>query len=270
MQKTQKLEILQWYYKMGVNDITDHQPRDYNVKIEKEELLPLNKTNITEQILFDQESVISNSMNSKEIVLYSKELAEKCKTVDELREALMKFDGCLLKKTATNTVFSDGNPKAKIMIIGEAPGANEDIQGIPFCGDSGKLLDNMLSFIGLNRKDNLYVTNAIFWRPPGNRKPTPNEIATCLPWVERHIALFQPKFIILAGSTSVSAILGMNEAMSKIRNKFYDYQNSYSENPIPTAVIFHPSYLLRQPSQKKLAWLDLLKIKQYLQKNNIL
>jgi DNA polymerase len=181
---------------------------------------------------------------------------------------VLNFDGCQLKKTATKTVFSDGNQQADIMFIGEAPGANEDIQGIPFCGDSGKLLDNMLLSIGLNRT-NIYISNSIFWRPPGNRRPTPDEIAICLPFVEKHIALVNPKLLILVGSTAVSAVMNINDPMSKMRNRFFSYNNNYLSKPIDIAAIFHPSYLLRQPSQKKLAWQDLLLIKHFINSNGL-
>ncbi|MCE2926365.1 MAG: uracil-DNA glycosylase [Rickettsiales bacterium] len=190
-------------------------------------------------------------------------IADRCQTLEELKEAVMAFDGCALKKTAIKTVFADGNPNAKIMLIGEAPGAQEDIQGIPFCGPSGLLLDKMLASIGLSR-DSIYITNTVFWRPPGNRQPSKEETAICLPLVEKHIALIAPKLIILSGGTATSTLLSQDTSISKLRGKFYAYQNNYLPSEIQTAVTYHPSYLLRTPAQKKSAWADLLMIKKQL------
>lgn len=192
----------------------------------------------------------------------ARKLADQCSSLAELREIVENFEGLSIKKTAQNTVFSDGNPKADVMAIGEAPGANEDEEGIPFCGMSGQLLDQILLSIDLSRANNLYITNSLFWRPPGNRRPTEEENAVCLPFVEKHIALIKPKLILLVGSTSASALLNSNETVSRLRTKFYQYKNNYMQVSIPAAVIFHPSYLLRQPLQKKTVWFDLLKIKQ--------
>ena len=258
------LELLKWYSDMGVDYITDNIINSNHslnsaiteIKVEHKEIKIMAKK-------------ISNFSSSQAVIDEAKTLAESCGSVEQLKQAVMEFDGCVLKKTATNTVFADGNPTAKVMFIGEAPGATEDVEGIPFCGDSGKLLDNMLSFIGLNRS-NIYITNSIFWRPPGNRKPTPEEIAICLPFVEKHIALVNPGLLILVGSTAVSAVLSSSEAMGKMRNKFHIYNNQYLQHETAVTAIFHPSYLLRQPSQKKLAWLDLLLIKKYLVENHIL
>lgn len=181
-------------------------------------------------------------------------------TLEQLKERVEKFEGCEIKKVASNTVFGDGNPKAEVMFIGEAPGANEDKEGIPFCGQSGKLLNNIIKALGFNRED-VYITNTVFWRPPGNRRPTPTEISLCKPFVEKHIALIKPKIIILVGSTAVESLLESKVSMHELREGFYDYTNPYLENTIKTAVIFHPSYLLRQQTKKKLMWYDVLRIK---------
>lgn len=192
-------------------------------------------------------------------------LADAAKTLDELRDAVKNFDGCALKKTATNTVFADGNPNAKVMVIGEAPGEKEDQQGIPFCGLSGQLLDKMFATIGLSRAENLYITNTIFWRPPGNRNPSPEELAVCEPFVEKHIALMNPTMLICAGSVSATNMLKSKQGISKLRGSLHTYHNRYMEKPVDVAIVFHPSYLLRSPSQKKLAWQDLLQIKGWLE-----
>ncbi|MDX1924035.1 MAG: uracil-DNA glycosylase family protein [Rickettsiaceae bacterium] len=194
----------------------------------------------------------------------SRALANAASNLEDLKKAILSFDGCALKKGATNTVFSDGNPSASIMLIGEAPGASEDEAGIPFCGESGKLLDNMLKSIGLVRDNDFYITNTIFWRPPANRAPTDEEIAICRPFVEKHIALIKPKLLILVGATAVNSLLGKHLQISKIRQEYYFYSNQYLSEKIPTTALFHPAYLLRQPGQKKASWYDLLKIKDFI------
>lgn len=196
----------------------------------------------------------------------AKKLADAAQTRDQLKQAVLAFEGCALKKLATNTVFSDGNPESSIMLIGEAPGAQEDQQGIPFCGPSGQLLDKMFATIGLTRQ-NIYISNTIFWRPPGNRQPSKEELAICQPFVEKHIALINPKLLVLCGGTAVGAMLRRDIGISKLRGKFHEYSNSYMDKPVPTAVIFHPSYLLRSPGQKRLAWHDLLRIRQHLEES---
>lgn len=195
--------------------------------------------------------------------------AQSCKSTDELRNAIEGFKGISITKTATNTVFCDGQPDAQIMLIGEAPGAEEDARGIPFCGASGKLLDNMLSHIGLSREKNFYITNTLFWRPPGNRRPTPEELTICKPFVEKHIALIKPKLIILVGGTAVTSVLDSKHTITKIRGQFFDYTNQFLDESIKTTAIFHPSYLLRSPGQKKNAWHDCLTIRKHLRDNNI-
>jgi uracil-DNA glycosylase family 4 len=199
----------------------------------------------------------------------TRKLASECTNLDQLRKAVESFDGISITQTATNTVFADGQADAQIMLIGEAPGAEEDAQAIPFCGASGQMLDSMLAYIGLSRKKNIYITNTLFWRPPGNRRPTAEELAICLPFVEKHIALIKPKIIILVGSTAVAALIDSKKAITQLRGHYFDYQNEYIDSPIKTTAIFHPSYLLRSPGQKQHAWQDCLKIHQYLKDNNI-
>ncbi|MDX2112254.1 MAG: uracil-DNA glycosylase [Alphaproteobacteria bacterium] len=192
--------------------------------------------------------------------------ADRCQSLAELREAVFAFDGCSLKKTASKTVFADGNPDSGLMIIGEAPGAQEDLQGIPFCGPSGALLDKMLASIGLSR-EGCYITNTVFWRPPGNRQPSPEETAICLPLVEKHIALVRPKLILLAGGTATSTLLGQDSSLSRLRGKIHRYSNQYLGADIRTLVTYHPSYLLRTPAHKKYAWSDLLKLKKLMEEH---
>ncbi len=220
-----------------------------------------------------QNTVVTNSVSEisdqkfvslNEIVAQAKKAADGAKTLAELRKAVENFDGCNLKKMATNTVFCDGNSNSKVMVIGEAPGNHEDLQGIPFCGDSGKVLDGMFRAINMTRAENFYITNVIFWRPPGNRRPTDEELAICRPFVERHIQLLNPEVLVLVGATSMAAILGINEPISSVRGKFMDYAPSFLSRTIKTFVIFHPSYLMRQSAKKKVAWHDMLTLEQFL------
>jgi DNA polymerase len=199
-----------------------------------------------------------------EIVAKAKKAAQAAQNLTELRKAVENFDGCNLKKMATNTVFCDGNPTSKVMVIGEAPGNHEDLQGIPFCGDSGKVLDGMFRGINMTREKNFYITNVIFWRPPGNRRPTDEELAICRPFVERHIQLLNPEVIVLVGATAMSAVLGINDPISSVRGKFMDFAPQFLARKIKTFVVFHPSYLMRQSAKKKLAWHDMLELEKFL------
>ncbi len=192
----------------------------------------------------------------------SRRIASQCNSTDELRDAVQSFDGLEIKKYATNTVFSDGNKNSDIMLVGEAPGATEDQEGIPFCGRSGQLLRKILAAINLN-EDHYYITNTVFWRPPANRRPTKEEIDICRPFVEKHISFIDPKIIILVGSTAVEALLSLKTSMAELRGEKFEYTNQYINHKIDTFVIFHPAYLLRQPAQKKLMWHDIQKINEF-------
>ena len=190
-------------------------------------------------------------------------LAAAATTLDELRAAVERFDECALKRTATHTVFADGNPKAPLMFVGEAPGADEDLRGLPFVGKAGQLLDRMLAAIGLNR-ETAYITNILFWRPPGNRQPTSGEIAACLPFVERHIELVSPEFLVLLGGTAAKTLLARSEGIMRLRGRWFDYSTPGLARPVPTLATFHPAYLLRSPGQKRQAWQDFLALKDRL------
>jgi DNA polymerase len=198
-----------------------------------------------------------------EIEQESRQLVEKTFTIDDLKQTVENFNKCALKKLATNTVFCDGSQDSQIMIIGEAPGNNEDLQGIPFCGDSGKLLNDMFEAIGISR-EKLYISNMVFWRPPGNRNPTEDEITICKPFVEKHIFLKKPKLLIFVGAVAAKNMLNISGSMTKVRGSFIEYKNQYLQKPIQSIAIFHPSYLMRQPSKKKVAWMDMLKIKDFI------
>jgi DNA polymerase len=194
----------------------------------------------------------------------ARRLAESAASIDELKTAVEAYDGCALKKTATNTVFGDGNPAARIMFVGEAPGADEDRQGLPFVGVSGQLLDRMLAHIGLDRTS-FYIANILFWRPPGNRNPTVAEIATCLPFVERMIELVGPDVLVPVGGSAAKTLLDRKEGIMRLRGAWYDYECRGLDRVIPARPLYHPAYLLRSPAQKRDAWRDLLAIQERLE-----
>jgi len=194
------------------------------------------------------------------------------RTLDELKQELAQFEGCSLRATAMNLVFADGNPASPIMLIGEAPGEEEDRQGKPFVGASGKLLDEMLKAGGMSRED-VYISNILFWRPPGNRTPTDAEIASCMPFVERHISLINPKVLVLLGGVAAKTLLQTKEGITKLRGRWTTYtlsSDAGSSRSIPCLPIYHPAYLLRQASTKRQAWNDILALKKHLKDNNIL
>lgn len=191
-------------------------------------------------------------------------LAAGVETIEALAALVAQSDLCPLKRTATTTVFFDGNPAAPVIIVGEAPGAEEDRQGKPFVGRAGQLLDRMLAAIGLDRRT-VQITNVIYWRPPGNRKPTSAEIATCLPFVLRHIALARPRVMVLAGGTAAGALLPYSEGITRLRGRWFDLRVPGLDRPVPTLPMFHPAFLLRTPERKREAWRDLLALKARLE-----
>ena len=179
-----------------------------------------------------------------------------------LRDSIAAFDRCALKQTAMNLVFADGNPEARLMLVGEAPGADEDIKGVPFVGAAGQLLDKMLAAIQLDRTQ-VYITNVLPWRPPGNRTPTDQEIAACLPFVRQHIALIKPAFLGLLGGVATKALLSESTGIMKLRGTWRTY-SCLSGAEIPVLPLFHPAFLLRSPLQKRAAWQDMLALKERL------
>jgi DNA polymerase len=196
-----------------------------------------------------------------EAAMAAREAAKNAKTLEELRAILDKFDGCALKATATQLVFADGNPAARLMFVGEAPGRDEDIEGLPFVGRSGKLLDRMLAAIGLDRTS-VYIANIVPWRPPGNRTPTPQESQICLPFILRQIELADPDILVCLGGPSAQALLNIKEGITKTRGRWFTFDTGKREiRAMPT---FHPAFLLRSPLQKRFAWRDFLAIKKAL------
>ncbi|HCR85116.1 MAG TPA: uracil-DNA glycosylase [Alphaproteobacteria bacterium] len=265
-------EALKWQMEMGVSEtfskkiIKPAKVKPIEASKAEKEIANKRSKDITAQAI--KKTVVSPKISNEsfdELIKLSRNLADNAKTLEELKTSVMNYDGLAIKKTATNCVFADGNPKSEIMLIGEAPGENEDEQGIPFCGVSGRLLDNMLSYIGHTRADNYYITNTVFWRPPGNRKPTEEEIALCRPFVEKHIALINPKVIVLVGATATYSVLQKEESISSLKKTVHNYHSAYLGRDVPCFAVYHPSYLLRQPSQKKNAWHDFLKIKNFIE-----
>jgi uracil-DNA glycosylase family 4 len=199
--------------------------------------------------------VRGEAATAPEVAIQSaREAARTAPTLEALRAMLEQFDGCALKSTATRLVFADGNPKARVMFVGEAPGRDEDIEGLPFVGRSGQLLNRMMAAIGLDRTS-AYIANVIPWRPPGNRTPTPQETQICLPFIRRQIELVNPDVLVTLGNPSTQTLLSTRDGIMKTRGRWFDYDTGTRViRALPT---FHPAYLLRSPSYKRLAWQDL-------------
>ena len=208
--------------------------------------------------------------NNKAINRYKKDIFEisgdKAENLEKLKSSILNIKNCSLKKKATNIVFADGNPKSKIMVIGEAPGSNEDLEGLPFVGRAGTLLDKMLASINLDRK-NVYISNIINYRPPENRRPSDEEMNRYLPFIKKHIEIISPKILILLGSTAMNALIGSDAVISKVRGQWIEKE--FGQCKTSVIVTFHPAFLMRQPNQKKLAWIDLKKIRDKKEKLKI-
>ena len=275
--RSKLLAALKWQIDIGVDESIGNRPfnRFNQIVPNKKEPKNIDVTTNTNQgsqsPVVPQQNTdnLSKQLMTKEAINTSaNSLANDSLDLINLKNNLAAFDGCSLKKTATNLVFGQGQENAHVMLIGEAPGRHEDRQGTPFIGPSGQLLDEMLSYIGLNREKNIYLTNIIPWRPPGNRQPTDAEIISCLPFLCQHIALVKPRILVFLGGTSAKILLESNEGITKLRGKWYDYKSSYLKKTgiqsIPAIATLHPAYLLRQPAQKRSAWKDLLSIRERL------
>lgn len=251
-------ELLNWYILSGVEDFCSDKP--INILTSAAKPSHSDKITISEANL--RPAVTPLSQINSEAYRSAKELCQKATTLDDLKAMVENFDGCSLRFSANSTVFGYGNPHAEVMIIGEAPGADEDRQGEPFVGKSGHLLDKMLQTIGLNRAD-CYITNVLPWRPPGNRTPTDEEVVTCLPFLKRQIELVEPRIIFILGRSAANALLENNDSISNLRGHFIDYKTPDGKI-ISTLSSFHPAYLLRTTAQKAKAWNDLLRLKRKL------
>lgn len=246
-------DLLKWYIEAGVDTIcSDDFCALTETQKEPEKPALRRATTILSQ------DFIASKQNARDICM-------KAQNLSELKKIVTDFDGCALKLTAKSTVFGSGNEKAELMLIGEAPGADEDRCGLPFVGRSGRLLEKILNAIGFKRED-VYITNIVLWRPPGNRTPTDSEMAICLPFIKRQIELISPKVIVFLGGSSANTLLDNTDSISQLRGKWLEYSLSKKEN-IPAIATFHPAFLLRNPSSKSKVWADFLRIQKKLKKN---
>ena len=224
----------------------------------------INKKNYSPIKLINYYKLINYNLiyNNKAINRYKKDnfevSADRVDNLEKLKKSIQNIKNCSLKDNAKNMVFSDGNPKSKIMLIGEAPGANEDEEGLPFVGRAGVLLDKMLSAINLDRKK-VYISNIINYRPPENRRPTDDEMKRYLPFITKHIEIINPKILVLLGSTAMNALIGSDVVISKMRGKWIE--KKFGNCKTSVIITFHPAFLMRQPAQKKMAWIDLKMIR---------
>lgn len=239
--------LLDWYVGAGVDIALSESPVD-RLAAPKE---PPVQQDAAQPVASREPLAVGSPAETENLARVS---AASATSMDELREALANFDGCNLRLTARNLVFADGNPTARVMLVGEAPGRDEDIQGKPFVGRSGQLLDRMLTAIGLSR-ETVYIANVVPWRPPGNRTPTPQETAACRPFIQRQIELCDPDFLICLGNAAARELLGTGEGIMRLRGRWQIYRNGNKD--IRAMAMLHPAYLLRQPMHKRLAWRDM-------------
>jgi len=256
-------DLLDFYAETGVDALLEESPVDRFAAIEQ--AAPIARAPRPAAPSANLDSVVRAAPATPpapdEAVMQARSAAKNAKTLDELRTILANFEGCALKPTASQLVFADGNPEARLMLVGEAPGRDEDIEGLPFVGRSGKLLDRMLTAIGLDRTS-VYIANIVPWRPPGNRTPTPQESQICLPFILRQIELADPDILVCLGGPSAQTLLGIKEGITKTRGRWFSFETGKREiRAMPT---FHPAFLLRSPLQKRFAWRDFLAIKKAL------
>ena len=251
------LETLQFLDESGEAYVLEASPIN-RLNAQKRSKEPENVAPSLEQL---QTTKLLEKVSKVEARRKAEELAYNANTLDELKNALLAFEGCSLKATAINTVFADGVPTSDVMFVGEAPGADEDRLGKPFVGQSGQLLDKFLSWAGFSRDKNIYITNTIAWRPPGNRQPTPEENYICMPFLERHIELVKPKLLVMLGGTALKTLHNPKEGIVTLRGTWMPFTTSNQSFTVDTMPIFHPAFLLRSPGQKKLFWRDILSLR---------
>ena len=273
-QNNRATDLLQWYLQSGVDEALEDQPVNRLEKfgpdqVDQRKMQPIHQNLVTNDPQNNNPPVsLENKappelLSKEEITRKANISANEASSLRELKIALESFEGCPLKKTAKNLVFGDGPINADLMFIGEAPGAEEDRHGVPFIGPAGKLLDRMLAAIEVPREDT-YITNILPWRPPGNRSPTDSEISACIPFIQRHIELIDPKILIMVGGTAAKTLLETSQGIIRSRGKWYNYNVEALRKTIPARAILHPAYLLRSPAHKKETWFDLLEISQKL------
>jgi uracil-DNA glycosylase family 4 len=269
----QLLELLRWYSAMGIDIALDEMPHDrFAEGAQATAAVAAAPTALPERQAPKRPPLTAPTMgrggldaaalSAEEAAQSAREKAALAQNLDELRVLLDAFDGCALKRTASRLCFSDGNPQARIMLVGEAPGGDEDRQGVPFVGRAGQLLDRMLKAIGLTRND-VYIANVVPWRPPGNRTPTPQETAVCLPFMRRQIELVSPEILVCLGAASMQTLLGVKDGITRARGKWMTYAPDAGEG-IRAMATLHPAYLLRTPSAKRFVWRDLREIRKAL------
>jgi len=259
------LALLRWYVEMGADEAIGAEAADRlappETSIQSPKIPVTGPRQPSRPVPAAPPSALTESLG--EAAQSARRLAAGADSVEALASLVAGFDGCPLKRTATNTVFTDGNPTAPVLIIGEAPGADEDRIGRPFVGRAGQLLDRMLAAIALDRSGVL-ITNVVYWRPPGNRTPTAAEIASCLPFAFRLIALVRPKILVLSGGTAAGALLPQGQGITRLRGRWFDLAVLGLDQRVPTLPMFHPSFLLRTPTRKREAWRDLLSLRSRL------
>lgn len=263
---------IEWYLDHGVDEALGDEPVN---RLKMDEILSPTTAPAVD-ILQTRSSQPSSQPSSaplgaSEARTEAEKVVAQVSSLEELQTAIAEFDGLAIKKTATNMVFSDGNPQSKVMIVGEAPGADEDRQGKPFVGVSGQLLDRIFACIDMERtqedpQKSIYISNILNWRPPGNRSPSPAEIEVSLPFIEKHIALIRPEILVFCGGVAAKALLARNDSVSKLRKSWHAYQpktKGIAEDlNIPAIVTYHPAYLLRTPGQKRAVWADILTLQE--------
>ena len=258
--------ILSWYILSGVDDICGDEPVNFlqsgkDIKASSEQKSPVsNEKDYNQSSLRPATTLLAQT--NVAACADAREICKKAQTLEDLKAMVESFEGCALKFSANSTVFGYGNPRAEVMIIGEAPGADEDRRGEPFVGRSGRLLDKMLQAIAIQRED-CFITNILPWRPPGNRTPTEGEVAVCLPFLHRQIELIKPRVLLLLGGSAANAVLGNADSISNMRGHFMDYETEAGEKFLALAS-FHPAFLLRSPAQKAKAWADLMRLQRKL------
>jgi uracil-DNA glycosylase family 4 len=236
-------------------------PRSTGNDIESVQLGPKSPSRLRTEPAAERRAAVAAPASPEVAVMAAREAARNAKTLDELRSLLADFEGCALRATATQLVFADGTPGSRVMFVGEAPGYEEDISGRPFVGRSGKLLDLMMSAIGLDRTK-AYIANVVPWRPPGNRTPTPQETAICLPFIRRQIELASPDILVCLGGPAMQTLLGTKDGITRSRGRWFPFDSGNRE--IRALATFHPAFLLRSPLQKRFAWRDFLALKKAL------
>lgn len=260
-------EILEWYLTAGVDETCGEVP--FALAEPAKEMPRIVPATVSAAVRPAENSARPATTELAQATINAcqsaRELCQKAETLEELKKMVEEFDGCALKLTANKTVFGYGSGTARLQLIGEAPGADEDRSGIPFVGRSGQLLEKMLKAIGFDRNE-CFITNVLPWRPPGNRTPTEGEIAVCLPFLKRQIDLVSPEAIMILGGSAANALLDNGEPISRMRGKWLEYKKS-DGGKVPVLASFHPAYLLRNSGQKAKAWVDMLRMKQKLCNN---